>query len=148
MLPTLALALSLAGTPVAAVYADTPTDLVTIKVGSGPPPPETVVDGPSINPSTRDLKEPEAAAPVADPNVVLQPGQAAPSFRTLSDAAEAGVNPLAPVKTADLAVPVTEQKVSWLTRLWPVGAVIAFLALLGGAYVVLSPHIRRVSADE
>ena len=159
----------------ASALASPPQAPVTFKVGQAAdvPSAEYMSEG-NINPRTRDMKAAAAPAPApsvvdstppavspaepaatppaplaAAPAVGLTVGEAIPSYRTLGDAAKAGVNPLAPapVKAAAPKVPVARAS-SGLKSMSPY-ALIGLVLLIVGAvgYVVSRARARAAGAD-
>jgi hypothetical protein len=124
----------------------------------------------NINPRTRDMKAteaaaaspttPDAAAPagevtspatpppaVASPAVGVEVGQAIPSYRTLGDAAKAGVNPLAQLRSKGPAAKAPAAAASGLKSSLPY-ALIGLVLLIVGAigYGVSRARARAAGA--
>ena len=129
--------------------ASTPVPSVTTLKVAAPSelPSETFMQEGGINPTTAAMHAQENPPPPAsdEPLVV---GQALPAYKTMADAASAGVNPLAhaPVlPSRDGSEPLTR---SYLSRLTPYAiAAGVFIVVLTGAYVAFTPHFRRVAAE-
>jgi hypothetical protein len=108
----------------------------------------------AINPLTRNMRAGVAAGapsalPSAAPDAGVQVGQAAPSYRTLGDAAKAGVNPMAAPQAVlkaskNAAIPHGVVKPWWPYALAGLG----FLVVIFGAYFVFTKRAQSLDSEE
>lgn len=107
------------------VVADTPAQAQT---ETGGPPDESFFNAPSLNDQIQGLRERAQAPTSAIPG--MQVGDPAPTYRTLADAAAAGINPSAVVPNTHLKVMTVDgQQPTVSAPIWP--------AILGGAVMML-----------
>jgi hypothetical protein len=145
---------ALVGAPAAWATEAPTTATFNISQGSRVPDAAFMQSG-SINPSTSDMKggassAPEAA-PVAAPDVGLQVGESARSYRTLGEAKAAGVNPLDPAKLNALraagqpAAGVSQNAKPWLPY---VGAGLGSLIVIIIIYAASVFRARKFAVEE
>jgi hypothetical protein len=143
--------LSLVGSSALAAQAPAVT---SFKVGEPHPlPTDAFMAEDAINPRTRDMRAGVAAgarttAPTATPDAGVQAGQAAPSYRTLGEAAKAGVNPMAAPQAVLKANKNASAPLGVVKPWWPYAlAGLGFLVVILGAYFVFTKRAQTVDSE-